>query len=256
MAKPKANPIKTAQEAIQTLGRELTISAASVNLLTYRAHEKQKIFHSSEHDIRLYIGGNRSGKTLGGVVEDIWWLRKDHPYQRLPIGAEPTRGRVVAVDFDNGVKKIILPIFANVVPKSLLINGSWTDSYNGQEKKLTLANRSFVEFMSYDQDLDKFAGTSRHFVHMDEEPPKPIYTENYARIIDTNGRLWITMTPVEGMTWIYETIYEPGILRKNRNVKVIVVDMLDNPHLSEEARQKFIDSLDSEDVEARVRGGR
>lgn len=254
MARKQVNPIKSAQEAIETLGRELSIAASSVTLHTYRPHDKQKTFHSSSHDVRLYIGGNRSGKTLGGVIEDVYWLRKDHPNQRLPIGAEPTRGRVVAVDFENGVKKIILPIFANVIPKSLLINGSWLDSYNGQEKTLKLSNNSFVEFMSYDQDLDKFAGTSRHFIHMDEEPPKPIYTENYARIIDTNGRLWITMTPVEGMTWIFDTIYEPGILGKNPNVKVIVVDMTENPYLSNEARQKFIDSLDAEDVEARIHG--
>lgn len=107
--------------------------------------------------------------------------------------------------------------------------------------------------MSYDQDLDKFAGTSRDFVHFDEEPPETIYTENMARLIDRRGHCWITMTPVEGMTWIYDTVYEKGILG-DKNIDVTEVDMAENPHLDKTEVEEFLDSLSDDEAEARGKG--
>jgi len=107
--------------------------------------------------------------------------------------------------------------------------------------------------MSYDQELDKFAGTSRDFVHFDEEPPESLYTENQARLIDRKGRSWITMTPVEGMTWIFDTIYEKGILG-DKNIQVVEVDMAENPHLDKTEVNEFLDSLSEDERNARGHG--
>jgi phage terminase large subunit-like protein len=75
-------------------------------------------------------------------------------------------------------------------------------------KILTLENGSQVEIRSYEQELEKFAGVPRHFIHFDEEPPYDIFKECKARLADYNGRWWMTMTPVDGMTWTYEEIFE------------------------------------------------
>jgi len=117
---------------------------------------------------------------------------------------------VVAVDFLNGVDKIILPLWKQWLPKKYLINGSWEDSYSRERHVLTLNNGSFVEFMSQDQDLDKFAGSSRHFIHFDEECPKSVWQECHARLIDTDGDWWMSQTPVQGMEWILEDVYIPA----------------------------------------------
>ena len=245
----------TSREDVEAyLGRELLRSVDRPNLLQYRPHRKQEMFHSSSKKIRLYIGGNRSGKTVGGVVEDLYWLKKEHPYKRLPIApSEPCRGRAIAVDFVNGIDKIIAPQFAQWTPKSMLIDGSWTQSYDKAHKTLNFENGSFVEFMSYDQDLDKFAGTSRHFIHFDEEPPQTIWGENRMRLIDTGGHTWLTMTPVEGMTWVYDTIYEPGILG-HKNIDVIIVDMEENPYLNQKEVDDYLDGLDENEIAARKKG--
>jgi phage terminase large subunit-like protein len=108
--------------------------------------------------------------------------------------------------------------------------------------------------MSYDQDLDKFAGTSRHFVHFDEEPPEGIFTENRARLIDTGGSWWMTMTPIDGMTWIYDQIYMVGKNNPVGGIKVIEVDMRDNPHLNKGEVDSFLASLSKDEREARGRG--
>lgn len=217
----------------------------------YTPHAKQVNFHSAPEKGRLYIGGNRSGKTVGGIIEDIYWLRGVHPYR--PATPSPVRGRIVTVSFNEGIKKIIIPELARWIPPSDLKNGSWEDSYDKSERTLTLTNGSTVELMSYDQDLDKFAGTSRHFIHFDEEPPKDIFDECRMRLIDTAGHWWITMTPVEGMTWVYDDVYLPG-LTPGGNIAVITIDSSENPYISDAEIEDAISGLDSAEKQARKEG--
>ncbi len=240
------------EEMTLSLTEGLSRAASSPNIWGYKPHEKQVMFHKSDTKGRLYIGGNRSGKTVGGVNEDIWWLLGNHPYKKTP--PPPVRGRVIGVDFDNGIERILKPQFAKWLPPSALINGSWTDSYSAQTRMLTLANKSTVEFMSYVQEIQKFAGTSRHFVHFDEEPPRSIFTENKARLIDTGGSWWITETPVEGMTWVYDDIYIPGKTDPRGNIRVIEVDISENPYISKTEVDEFLADLAPMERKARGEG--
>jgi phage terminase large subunit-like protein len=251
---PKERKIATLEDAFTELGNTLQRVAISPNVNSYIPHKKQVMFHSAVEETRLYIGGNRSGKTTGGIVEDIWWLTGKHPYIETPDPlSRPVMGRLVSVDFINGIKKIIIPQLKQWLPPSELHGGTWFTAYSESERVLTLANGSQLELMSYDQDLDKFAGTSRDFIHFDEEPPEDIYTECQARLIDRKGRAWITMTPVEGMTWMFDTVYEPGVMG-NRYIKVIEVDMHENPHLDKETVDRFLNSLSEEERDARGKG--
>lgn len=248
---PKEKKIVSLSDAIKEMADNLTKIAYAPDINSYSAHAKQKKFHSSSKKIRLYIGGNRSGKTTGGIVEDIWWLTGKHPYIKTPN--RPVAGRIVSVDFINGINKIIIPQLKQWIPPSQLRGGTWSTAYSAQERILHLENGSFVELMSYDQELDKFAGTSRDFIHYDEEPPKDIYSECQARLIDRKGRSWITMTPVEGMTWIFDTLYEPGLLN-DRLIDVVEVDMGENPYLDKDEINDYLNSLDADEREARGHG--
>ena len=222
-------------------------------MLGYVPHAKQIKFHSSNTSGRLYIGGNRSGKTTGGVIEDLWRVTRRHPYVRIPSDVQ-IRGRVVGVDFTSGIEQILLPQFKRWIIPSDLVHGSWEHSWNKQDRTLTLANGSFVEFKSYDQELVKHAGTSRHFVHFDEEPPKSIFTENLLRLLDVGGKWYITMTPVDGMTWVFDELYEPGEAGTNPNLTVVKVDMDDNPYLSVEEKETILSFLDEDERKARKEG--
>lgn len=237
---------------IKRMSDGLKLQAAKPNIFGYEPHTKQKAFHSSESKGRLYIGGNRSGKTTGGVVETIWWATGRHPYLVTPT--PPVSIRVVGVDFVNGIEKILRPEMARWLPMSELKGGTWSTAYSKEFRTLTLENGSTIEYMSYDQDLDKFAGTSRHFIHFDEEPPEDIFIENKARLIDTGGSWIMTMTPVEGMTWIYDQVYLPGKNDPTSNISVIEIEMTENPYLSQSEVSEFIAGLSSEDRLARVKG--
>lgn len=240
------------EETFRTFSDGLKESVRRPTVYAYVPHPKQLQFHTATEQSRLYLGGNRGGKTTGGVVEDIYWLTGEHPYRKTP--PPPVRGRCVVVDFLEGLDKIVLPEFTKWLPPSKLKNGSWEDSYAKQSRTLTLDNGSFIEFMSYEQDVEKFAGTSRHFTHYDEEPPKSIFNECNARLIDTGGSWWITMTPLQGMaSFIYDTIFLPGQL-PNSGIAIIQVEMTDNPYISPIEAERFLSNIDPEERAAREKG--
>lgn len=238
-------------ELTSQLSAQLNLAAQNPTIFQYKAHEKQIIFHGNQDKIRLYIGGNRSGKTVGGIVENVWWMTNRHPFRKVP--EPPTRGRIVTVSRTEGINDIIIPEIRKWLPPSDLVNGSWEDSYSKQFNKLTLANGSTAEIMTHEQDVEKFAGTSRHWVHFDEEPPKPIYTECKMRTLDTGGSMWITMTPVEGMTWVYEDIYEKG-MKGLEKFGIIEVDTTENPYLDAEDIADVLSGLDELELKARKEG--
>lgn len=240
----------------ELLGLKLAETARRPNINNYDPHDKQKLFHLSNAMITQYIGGNRSGKTTGGVAEDIFYAKGEHPFKRIPEA--PNAIRVCVVDFKVGLGQVLKPELAKWCPPSLLINGSWEDSYQNEPPELHFANKSFIEFKSYEQDLVKFAGTSRALVHHDEEPPEDIYKENLMRIIDCKGRMTLTMTPVDGMTWTYDQIYLEGKPEDgstgNPDIDIIEADMLDNPYISEATAQMALAGLDKQERDARQHG--
>jgi phage terminase large subunit-like protein len=242
--------IKTDTELMRGLVSGLRTAARRPNIYGYDPHEKQLSFHTSSARGRLFIGGNRSGKTVGGACEAIYWATGKHPFLRTP--EPPTYGRVVSVDFLNGVEKIVRPEIARWLPASELKGGSWETAYDKELRVLTLENGSTLEFMSYDQALEKFAGTSRHWIWFDEEPPQDIFTECLLRLLDTGGSWWITMTPVEGMTWTFDNIYESAKL--DPNLFVVEVDTTMNPHLNPGEIDILLTGLSEDDKTARLHG--
>lgn len=240
----------TNSDAFALIASALAKGAGKASLATYDPHPKQILFHSSDAKVRQFLGGNRSGKTVGGAVETIHYLRGESPFKSVPPA--PVYGRAIGVDFLQGVKKIIIPKLQEWMPPSLLKNGSWEDSYSKQDRTLTCSNGSQIEFMSYDQELEKFAGTSRHFIWFDEEPPEDIFNENRMRTVDVLGDMWLTMTPVEGMTWTFDEIFsksgiDPAFLS-------IVVDIADNHHIAHEEIEDLLGSLSEDEKKARLRG--
>lgn len=251
MASSKINSEEDATKALINRFRETARLKAHKE---YVPHAKQLLFHRSNKRGRVFIGGNRSGKTQGGAKETVDYATGNSNYRKLKF-EPPVDLRVVGVDFKQGIEKIIKPAIQRWLPISALKNGSWEDSYSKELRTLTLANKSTIEFMSYEQEVEKFAGTSRHLVWMDEEPPEDIFNENKARLVDTGGDWIITMTPVEGMTWLYDQIYEPVVIdQTDDSIDIIIVDMTENPHLDVESVEEFLNSLSDDDRVARKEG--
>lgn len=243
-------------EFMRDLSQRLKEESRAPNIKKYKPHQRQFEFHSSRKKKKLYIGGNRSGKTTGGITEGIWRATCRHPYRQDLNQLGPTRGRIISNGITEGIEKIIFPQFKQWIYPSIMRGGSWETAYDKVTRVFTFDNGSTVEFMSYDQDLVKHAGTSRHWIHFDEEPPYPIYQENRARLIDTDGDFWITMTPLDGMNWVYDQLYEPNINKppEEQDVTIIEINSLENPYLSGSAIENFLDGTEEDDVNSRIGG--
>src|SRR3954470_3584819 len=113
---------------LDQLASGLHQAAKKPNVLSYNPNSPiHQRFHTSGKVGRLLRGGNRSGKSVAGVVESIWRATGRHPYQRTHD--VPIRGRIVTVDKDAGIEQIIKPLLAQWTPPSELVNGSWEDSW-------------------------------------------------------------------------------------------------------------------------------
>lgn len=169
-------------------------------LLSYKpANDKILAFHKSTAKTRLILGGKRSSKSYSGSREVAWAALGIHPFLDYP--APPLRLRVCSVDF-NGVLRILLPYF-----KEMLYPWAW--KHFGKEPPiLELYNGTEIEFKSYESDLESYEGVSRQLIWMDEEPPLDVYQSNFLRTVDCGGKLIITCTPLHGLTWLYDNLYD------------------------------------------------
>ena len=169
-------------------------------LLSYKpANDKILAFHKSNSKTRLILGGKRSSKSYSGSREVAWAALGIHPFLDYP--APPLRLRVCSVDF-NGVLRILLPYF-----KEMLHPWAW--KHFGKEPPiLELYNGTEIEFKSYESDLESYEGVSRQLIWMDEEPPLDVYQSNFLRTVDCGGKLIITCTPLRGLSWLYDNLYD------------------------------------------------
>jgi len=240
-------------DIFKEMSEQLRQRADIVGVRNYTPMVMQKKFHECTTQGRLFSGGNRAGKTVAGVVESVKWLTGTHEVFSEQF-RPPVRGRVCGVDFDRGIDLVLIPEFKKWVPTEFLIEGKWERSYHKATRLLTLTNGSTCEFMSYDQDVDKFAGTSRHFVHFDEEPPKAIFTECLARLIDTNGHWWMTMTPLIEFSWTADDLYEPIKDGRIPFITLFEASTRDNVHIQSDAIDKLTFIMDEDERDARTSG--
>lgn len=215
------------------------------------------------------VGGNRAGKTRGGVADNLiqtlppqfvppWLL----PYKRWNLDGEPFYCRVVGPDLSRWLERAMLPTVKSMVPSEALFKGSWDKAYSSRSQQLLFADGSWWDFLTHDMDVDAFAGVPLHRVHFDEEPEGEIgrrqYEESLVRLIDYDGDLRWTLTPVLGLTFVYYELTDErtDLPRKDPDVFVVQVDMDHNPHLSDAGRDRALKKLgkDPLKLESRKKG--
>ena len=244
-----------ADDFLEQLKAELRANASKDSLFNYRPYKgAQEDAHNSTKRGRIFLGGNRSGKTVFGAVESIRYLTGSHPTRATP--KPPVYGRGSAVDIEQGLNKIMLPEIARWLPKKFLLKGSWDESYDKSSRVLTLNNGSKMDFLTYEQLPEKHAGTSRHFCWWDEEPPEFIFNEDMLRLVDVNGHWWMSMTPLLGFTWVYHKYYSPIVEHNqpNPSVDVFLGSTENNPHVSKEILDEITEGLSAEEKSARRHG--
>lgn len=205
---------------------------------------KHTFFHKSDKRIRIVFGGNRSAKSFTGLAELIMMATlKKHPYRgTLNPGIDPitlkgngkARFRIYSSDFAI-IEKVFVPLVRDMVPIGALTGKGETkgekfeNSYDPKYHILYLKSGT-IDFMSYDQDQSKSESVELDAAMADEEMPEHIYNAALARLISRNGKFWMTVTPLYGMSWGM-TFLE----NTDPQVEVFRWEIFDNPYNSKEA---------------------
>ena len=248
--------IKTSLKLIK-IEKEIEKRRKNDNLGNYnkiKKHKKQIAFHKNKKRNRWVFGGNRSGKTECGAVEVVWIARGIHPYRN---NREQTSGWVVSlskqVQRDVAQAKILHYLKHEWIEKIVMASGKEDYAENGIIDFILVRNvfgkLSKIGFRSCDQGREKFQGTSLDYVWFDEEPPYEIYQECKMRVVDKCGDIFGTMTPLKGLTWVYNVIY----LNENQDDQVWYIQMewKDNPYLSKKEIDMLISTMSQEEQESR-----
>ena len=220
-------------------------------------HLKQLAFHMCTKKNRWVFGGNRSGKTECGAVETVWLARGIHPFRQ---NKKDVQIWVVSlstqVQRDVAQEKVLSYLNKNWIKEIVMLSGRKDSPQNGVIDYITIANvfggYSKIGFKSCDQGREKFQGTSLDFVWFDEEPPEDIYKECRMRVLDKCGEIYGTMTPLKGLTWVYNSIY----LNEGNDDEVWCefMEWADNPYLSESEIKSLSATLSKSELEARRYG--
>lgn len=200
-------------------------------------HEKQMAFHKCGKRNRWVFGGNRSGKTECGAVECVWMALGIHPYRE---NRKDTTGWVVSlsqqVQRDVAQAKILKYLPKRYVSEVVMREGKQSSYEYGVIDYILVKNVfggiSRIGFKSCDQGREKFQGTSLDYVWFDEEPPKDVYEECRMRVFDKVGDVFGTMTPLKGLTWVYDEIYMN--INEDPEVWCEFVEWKDNPYLDKD----------------------
>lgn len=221
-----------------------------------KVHKKQMAFHKCNKKNRWVFGGNRSGKTECGAVETVWLARGIHPFK----DNKPVTAWVVSlsrqVQRDVAQEKILHYLRYDWIEKIVMSSGRQDSAESGIIDFILVRNvfgsLSKIGFKSCDQGREKFQGSSLDFVWFDEEPPFDIYQECRMRVLDKRGMIFGTMTPLKGLTWVYNNIY----LNDNNDNEVWHIEMewADNPYLDKDEIDAMTKSLSSEELESRRYG--
>ena len=214
----------------------------SINPIKYfEPQDYQKSFQLTDKRDQSIFGGNRTGKTLNGAVKviryalnnpnsDIWcgtWADMSIPVQQ---------------------KKI-----SELLPKTDLIEyGIFSEKRGFTNKIIIFKNGSIIRFKTYEQGRESWQGTAKHIIWLDEEAPQDIISECRARLIDYNGILLRTMTPLNGITYTYDEV-----VLNEKNSKEIWYeywDTFDNKKINQESAESIINQYSEKEAKVRRTG--
>lgn len=209
-------------------------------------HLKQSAFYRAKQPVRALFWGNRVGKTEAGAMEAARYLLGQHEYKDIET---PVEVWSLCPSFDAQFETT-QPKLLRYLPKSQIEHITYM---RGKiMSQIILKNGSRINFKSYEQGREKVQGAGKRLVWMDEEPPKDIYEELFVRQeAGVPLDLVLTMTPIKGMTWVYDEIY---MSTDTELYYVSTAGWDDNPWLTEEQKNLMSRGLTQAALEVRRYG--
>lgn len=196
-------------------------------LAAYRPYAKQAEFHAAgaKYRERLLMAANRFGKTQCGAAEMAihltgrypdWWTGKrfDRPVRAWAAGVTNESTRDVVQDKLIGPPGRREEWGTGFVPGATLGEVSQARGVADLIDTVSVAHvsggQSTLQFKSYERGREKWQGAALEVVWLDEEPPLDIYTEALTRTNETGGIVYLTFTPLLGMSDVVHRFISPS----------------------------------------------
>ena len=209
-------------------------------------------------------GANRVGKTLAGAYEATLHLTGEYPaWWKGRRFRDPAIGWA-AGDSSKTTRDIIqLALYGpmhdggtGMIPKDKIVRVTTKTGIADCLETIYVTHvsggLSEVTLKSYDQQRDAFQGTNRHFIWLDEECPYDIYVECLLRTMVVNGLVFLTATPLQGMTEVMRFFITPA--EDDQSKFFVQATWDDVPHLDAAAKQALLASIPEYQREARSKG--
>ena len=209
--------LRNLREQALLLAKELERRQRRNRLATYQPYSKQLEFHAAgaEHRERLFMAGNQLGKTVAGSNElamhltgkyPDWWpgRRFDRPGRWWAAGEtrESTRDSVQKLLV--GSPEIEEDWGTGSIPDADILDVSRGRGVPNVIDSVTVRHAAggaaTLLFKCYEQGRAKWQADTLQGVWYDEEPPLDIYTEGLTRTNATGGLVFLTFTPLKGMS--------------------------------------------------------
>lgn len=218
---------------------------------------QRRAFQNLGEVVTVICGGNRSGKSTGAAMlavatalgrhheDSIRWCE----INQLDPAILPDRpGNVWAIALDSGDSREYL---RPTVEKFLPVGTKWRNREGYGRAECQIPGGGRIVFLSVDSGADGFQGASVDLCWFDEEPAdQRVVNEALMRLVDRRGRCVFSMTPLRGMTWLYDRwIREPP-----SDARVHWIHGVDNPHLPEGALERLLRQYGPHERAARARG--
>src|SRR5215831_8986651 len=225
----------------------------------YRPYPKQRDFHAAGAKARerLLMAGNQLGKTLAGGFEVAmhatgrypdWWRgrRFDRPTNSWACGVT---GEVVR----DTVQRVLVgrpgEWGTGSIPKDCIDERVPARGVADQLDLIKVRHISHgvstIGLKTYQSGREKFQGEQLDFVWFDEEPTLDIYTEGLTRTNVGNGPVWLTFTPLMGMS----TVVKRFLLEHSRDRHITSMTLDDVEHYSDEEKATIIASYPPHELE-------
>jgi phage terminase large subunit-like protein len=208
------------------------------------------------------MAGNQLGKTLAGGFEVAmhatgrypdWW--KGRRFDRPTVGwCCGVTGEVVR----DTVQKVLVGRPAQIgtgsIPKDaigeLVTARGIADLLDVIKVRHESGGTLLIGLKTYASGREKFQGESLDWIWFDEEPAADIYTEGLTRTNVGNGPVWMTFTPLLGVSEVVRRFLH----ERSPDRQVVTMTIDDVAHYAEEEKKRIIASYPEHEREARVKG--
>jgi phage terminase large subunit-like protein len=243
----------------------------------------QFVAAGARHRERAFIAWNRIGKTETGAYEITchltgwypkWWTGKRFA-RPIKAWAAGTTGKkvqeilqakllgITSKATQGAEDQLVIGLGTGMIPGAAIINktakAGVADAVDTVYVRHKSGGTSILSFKSYESGREAFEGTEQDVIWLDEEPDMSIYTECLLRTMTTNGVVFITFTPLEGLTPVILNFLPGGNVPEDglvpgTNRFVVMCDWDHAPHLTEEAKKELWQTIPAYQRDARSRG--